>query len=636
MPRALPLVLLLVVGSAAASWVALRSGSRPTVAPSAAAPVEPAQGEAHAPAVPARGDERSAVSKHAPAEGPATALTTTPTAPVDPTGAVLRVHVLDDDSATPLPEFALRVAPYEPQSEPIVLVTDVEGRAQSPPVVPRGLVELEHAPTDAAGPYPVRWQLLEGSALVDVAPGETLELEVRAQGPRLAVQVALEDADGRRVVGSTVRLVEAALLADGGKWWHYWRGATTDASGVATYHLHGDAFFEVPFAVLLAEPIGSQVSDVIYIDPPIQQGPYVLRLYRGSELVVTVLDVEGHPAEGTSVRARLGDPLRARYGLTQVTGVQGTTSFTPLAEGRYFVSVEDPRSRDRTLARDEVEVVLHERAELTLRLPEEEDLQLVVAGRVVGLDGEPPEYTFLLVSCDGETPKRLNLDPDGAFELRRLEPCESVVVSAVVSVYGDPVEPEEVRVPAGTRGLVFKTRAGPELSRVIFEIADARTGKPTPDDQTAIVIYREPKEGSRASARAFFGSEAGTVEVDFPPSPDLRWTVLVPGYEEQRGSIPSTEPDAEPEILRVRLHPGFRRELFVRDATNGARLGMVTVRDGSGRALGVTGSDGGIVLAAPEWPGELTFERPGYSSTTWNASRHWSTSSHQVWLCPAK
>lgn len=192
-----------------------------------------------------------------------------------------------------------------------------------------------------------------------------------------------------------------------------------------------------------------------------------------------------------------------------------------------------------------------------------------------------------------------------------------------------------MRVRAGTKGLVFQKTAKTEDLVALFEITDAHTGKALSDDvDAAVILYREPEEGKRLTARTFFGPDGGSTSVDYRPYSDLRWIVAARGYEEQHGVIALPQEGDDMPVYRVELRQGFGRAIVARESRTGRRLADVVIRDQDGVRLVTTGNDGSANILRGEWPESLTFEREGYERLSWVARSHSGNFSHQVWLEP--
>jgi hypothetical protein len=281
-----------------------------------------------------------------------------------------------------------------------------------------------------------------------------------------------------------------------------------------------------------------------------------------------------------------------------------------------------------------VEVRARESTALEIRLPDRPETRVVVAGRILDENDAPVAEALLSVRLDDGEPQRVFPEADGSFALHTEAPCEWVSIDTAGTVYGDPIEPATLRVPAETTDLLLRTRPIGANALVVFSLSDAFTGRPIADElDPAVIIYRQPPDGARIVAVSRFGPSDGVTEVDFRPHGDLRWIVLVPGYEEVRGRSPFPDEEAATPVVEVELRPGFQRELTIRDARSGAPVAGAEIRGPQG-LFERSSSDGSATAVAGSWPELLHVTHPRYAAAEWHAGAYWSEFSGVIWLSP--
>ena len=543
----------------------------------------------------------------------------------------LRVTCVDAVTAVPLAGFGLDVGFAGNVWQ---LRTDAEGRVALDLERPRGVVDFAHRPDGGGEAFDEPWELERDSVLLDLESGRTQRVTLAARAPLARVDVVVLRADGSAAVGARIQLVQGREV-QGAVRWHRWRFATTDGTGRARLLLHRTADLDSLYRLALREPLDGEVSAVHDVDPRLA-GPHRLRLVRGSQLEVEVVDGEGLGLEGFRVDLLADEPTRRLPPDPRTSDARGPVTFGPLAAGDYHALVR-PSGRRAVIASGSVRVEQEVDARLAIAVPAAALApQLHVAGRVLDPAGKPVEGRMLLVALDGEAPRRVFTEADGSFAYASAASAREVTVHAMASVYDRAVRPERLRVPAGTEGLELREVGADATRTVIFEVLDGATRAPLPDeDEVAIHVYLDGGARERVVASAAFGPDDGTCEVDFVPHPGMAWVVSAPGYREERGVFGAAPRDDTLPIVRVALEPGFRRGLTVLDSTTAAPLAGVTVWTDDRRRLATSGFDGGLVIESDRWPEWLTFEHAGYEPLRWPAARHWVNHSDRVWLAPA-
>lgn len=234
-----------------------------------------------------------------------------------------------------------------------------DGSSGEPESFPGGGVELTGLRPAAAGSeltLRVRsagYRDLEREGLL-LRPGQELDLGVVELSPApLGVVRVVDDVTGEPVEGAEVfvaRGQEVEQLAHVERFELRWlrrhpgfRSATSDASGVARPTLWANTV-----AAVRARAEGYRPSEEARLVPPFD-GALELRLRRGGSVTVRVLDEEGEPVPGMTVRRTSdGEPeewsrFRPADGGGQRTSEDGVLRFENLAEGRHrFTAVERP------------------------------------------------------------------------------------------------------------------------------------------------------------------------------------------------------------------------------------------------------------------------------------------------------
>jgi hypothetical protein len=542
-----------------------------------------------------------------------------------------RLTIVAAETGKPLVGFLLTV---DTQSAVEELATDAHGVVELVLGFQRGLLQFDHLVDSSHERFREPWEFVQDSLLVDVEAGGVFEGTLRARPPAARIQVHVVRASGAPAVHATVQLAQGTFI-DGVTRWHRRRFDETDDEGIARFYLHHERDLDDSFVVALREPVEGEVSDVISIGPPLEEGPHRLVLYPGSELDVLVTDEDEQPLSGIQVRTGSYHPTRRTHNPRVLTDAQGLARLAPLPAEKIVVYVRRPNTREY-LAEREVIIERESAQRVHFVLPPELlVLNLHVSGSVLDAAGEPVPDKMLVISLDGAQPQRVFTEADGSFAYESTVRAEHVTVHSMTSVFEPVIEPETITVPAGTRDLEFRQHEDSGLAIVIFEVVDARTGAPLPDeDDVAIRVYLEPDERERIVATAAFGPDEGSTEVDFLPHDNLRWLVTAPGYRERRGDLARPQAGEDPPILRVEMERGFRRELVVHDEVTADALAGVAVLDDDGKRLATTGFDGHVVIEGNEWPEWLTLDLEGYEPLRWRARSHWFHYSDRFWMTP--
>ncbi len=268
--------------------------------------------------------------------------------------ALVRFSVRDAKSGAPVESLLVDLRGEGLQGGP-----GEDGPSGEPEQRPGGVVELTGLrPAVAGSELTLRVRSsghrdLEREGLL-LRPGQELDLGVLelSPAPRGTVRV-VDDGTGEPVEGAEVLVArgqEAEQLVHIERFELRWlrhhpgfRSATSDASGVARPTL-----WENTVAAVRARAEGYRPSEEARLVPPFD-GTVELRLRRGGSVTVRVVDEEGEPVPGMTVRRTSdGEPeewnrFRPADGGGQRTSEDGALRFENLAEGRHrFTAVERP------------------------------------------------------------------------------------------------------------------------------------------------------------------------------------------------------------------------------------------------------------------------------------------------------
>ncbi|MBL8936981.1 MAG: carboxypeptidase regulatory-like domain-containing protein [Archangium sp.] len=235
---------------------------------------------------------------------------------------------------------------------------------------------------------------------IELKPGDTDLEVVLAEAPFVSGRVV--DSRGQPVADATVQ-VRADLPNDP-------NGAVTDERG--TFKLHVDE--EGPWQLEALGPEGEIARATAQVPGP----EVVLTLQPLGKLVVTVIGVNGQPAEAVRVMIASAESPEPDFGETTETG---QLTFEQLLPGEFRVEVDGQATGDDFLpAHAEQLVRSAETAQLTVRLQP----SAKIVGKLVDEEGAPVSYS--LIGAKGPRQRMAETDEQGQFTLTGLEPGEAI------------------------------------------------------------------------------------------------------------------------------------------------------------------------------------------------------------------
>ncbi|MBL9085763.1 MAG: carboxypeptidase regulatory-like domain-containing protein, partial [Planctomycetia bacterium] len=425
------------------------------------------------------------------------------------------------------------------------------------------------APTDASGVA-----LPFAPAVAAVGP-DRAEVDVTLPAGRVQ-RGRVVDADGRGVRGARVFAAAAEPGADDDD-----PGAPTDVTRTAadgTFELR--ALADAEHVVWVEGPPDSLASDPVRASPGAGELRFVLE--RGAACEVRVLDGEGRPVVGASVRVTpvVGDDaviarvMRASRRPAVAVDATGTARIVGLEPGRVHVRRVEARAAGFLAVEDDAWT------------PHDEVVVLRPARRVTGLvtdlAGTPVPRAAIAwrIVGSGWTLSRAGLD--GAFALEDLPDGELEVGAGRPNAMA--AEGETQRVRAGATGLRFRIDAGQTLRVKVLDWPETLAGGITA--RLLVVGAGEPQQRARTvdvdGTVEFRGVTAGRRSLHVEALPDGRTA-----YVEDLGG------DAE---VSVRLVPG-RTTTGVVTLPAGARSPEVYAEGPPGAAARAeVGADGRFVL----------------------------------------
>jgi hypothetical protein len=538
-----------------------------------------------------------------------------------PDGHAIRVTVLDSAGARPVAGFD--VALHQGRRAAVVR-TGADGTALTEPVFRPGAdpvyVEETLDQLLEGDPHPRTWRVEPSAFLVERTPERRVELELTATPPSLVLEVVLTSvppaADAPPAVEMQLgeRFGEGPFRARG-------RNLTgeLDGAGRARFSLLDEEPQRQSVAFSLIDAPEGWVSDPLVLDPPIGPGPWSLQVYRGGTLTVRVTGGGGEGVTGVTVIAIATETAVAAR--EDETDAQGRALFASMRAGEQWLIVRDARSTEPLADR---KVRMPRGADLEVELPlAAVEPALAVAGRLLSEDGEGLEGVHVRVIQPGEERgSYVETDASGRFELWTNQHPAVLRVRPGGSVFADVYEPEQIVAPFGATDLEFRRVESVPVRRVTFRLVDAPSGELLSDERTALVsVWRSVGPGRVPEDVAHFDPTSGIAQVDFRPVGELRWAVAVEGYQHAEGGFETALAAHEP-LVEVRLRPGFLRELDVVRSSDGAGLAGVRFVDETGRVIGTTDSLGHVVLAAPEWPSELSLRLDDHELATWEPTAY--------------
>jgi RNA polymerase sigma-70 factor (ECF subfamily) len=395
-----------------------------------------------------------------------------------PSGDALHVRVLDADGG-PVPQATLSyVHVYDAPMMDGTNKTHRQGSEPRDPVAVRDGAATITLPREEVGD---RWLAVRqararsgvatpGAVVVLVPDPLPAEMEIRLP-PERRIGGRVVDPDGAGVPGVRVRLNAAA--SGSFEWWIPY-GATEQAAattradgsfdvgglGDLTYRLS----FETPtgYAPLTAIKIAAGTSGV------------EVRLLRGVEPTIRVLDALGRPLEGCSVSVTQSSGLTTSMALSTRTEADGVVKLPPLDPNvRYELSVGPPEGRDDLL---HAWTQSWSPVDAVIRL----DPAFAVAGLVRDAAGKP--LAGALVSyrrANTVTGKTLSGE-DGRFRVTGLRAKERIRLRAAArgdEEHDDRVEGDATEATAGDEDVALVANAGATLR---VHVADLPPGVSVP------------------------------------------------------------------------------------------------------------------------------------------------------------
>lgn len=235
---------------------------------------------------------------------------------------------------------------------------------------------------------------------IELRPGDT-ELEVvLSEAPFVSGRVV--DSKGQPVSEVAVQ-VRADLPNDPG-------GAITDENG--RFKLHVDE--EGPWQL---EAVG-EAGEIARATAQVPGPEVVLTLEPLGKLVVTVIGVDGNPAEAVRVMIASAESPEPDFGETTETG---QLTFEQLLPGEFRVEVDGAGMADEFLPAHAEQVIRSaETAQLTVRLQP----SAKIVGKLVDEEGAPVSYS--MIGAKGPRQRIAETDEQGEFTLTGLEPGEVV------------------------------------------------------------------------------------------------------------------------------------------------------------------------------------------------------------------
>lgn len=235
---------------------------------------------------------------------------------------------------------------------------------------------------------------------IELKPGDTDLEVVLAEAPFVSGKVV--DSKGQPVAEVTVQ-VRADLPNDP-------NGAVTDENGL--FKLHVDE--EGPWQL---EAVGAE-GEIARATAQIPGPDVVLTLQPLGKLVVTVIAVDGKPAEAVRVMIASAESPEPDFGETTETG---QLTFEQLLPGEFRVEVDGQGTGEDFLPAHAEQVIrTGETAQLTVHLQP----SAKIVGKLVDEEGAPVSYS--MIGAKGPRQRMAETDEQGEFTLTGLEPGETV------------------------------------------------------------------------------------------------------------------------------------------------------------------------------------------------------------------
>ena len=514
---------------------------------------------------------------------------------------ILRGTLLDAEMRAPLDgRRIVLLAVFQRAAARHEVVTDAHGRFEL------GLAPGEyfvlHRAEPGRGPRALPVELTPRRVELLADPdGVPQDVTVLARRPPAQLEVEVHDTEGRPVPGALVEFIctlEVESTLD--------RSNRTDAEGRVSLAVWSPGTFRD--GVLAARDDAGNVSDVVPIASPLTGELRRLVLRPGAVLALQVLDADHSPVPARRVLLAAARLHGSR--LYRDTDADGWLRLDGLHAGAYTLSVYLPDVGSWDERALELESGEERRLEVVLDPPA---WPLAVEGVVLDEEGRPLAGVELGVSLDGRRAGLVSSDGEGVFRLRgrptsRGGAVASVWLGANVAPQRDLLEPAQMEVPFGTRGLVFRRTARAIQRAFEVEVNDRLTGAPL--EGFVVTIDRGP--GTEAWSDCYSARRRFELHL----LPGARARVKARGYIARELELVDALDRLQPgQRLRVGLDPGLDHTFQVLDADTGAPIVDALFRSAAGEAR--TDDRGWVRLRSDHWS-EYQITRGGEGHGTWD------------------
>ncbi|MFT4539496.1 MAG: hypothetical protein ACI841_004332 [Planctomycetota bacterium] len=426
-----------------------------------------------------------------------------------------------------------------------------------------------------------------------------------SEAKRPVVRVAVRVVDAANIpVGECEVSILAGWRGEFGVFRPVVRGhGVSDEDGLTSYYFDEERA-KTWCLLLWARAPDGRTSPEVPVASVIPGVPHVLRLGKASSIRLQVLNEaggDGVAGSGCSLH-RVG-----RHGQSDqihiVTGEDGIAHFKSLAAGDYTYNVQAPHSRFRRHADISVGEAEDKFVEIAFA---DETYGLAASGRFVGGDGERTTNGSLVVGADLSEGRTFYPDSDGYFACYTTH-SETVILRIGELATSDRFEPQQVVVPFGTTGLVFRNTGAFPLHTSRFRVLDAASKNPI---LGAIVrVYLQDAYHGRGSNTA--QGMWGTLEIEHAVRPDLRFVADAPNHQRVSDWVVTSD-----DVIEVRLWPGHMWDLDVVDASTGQPIAdaVLTVK---GQVVGRSDGSGRAHVEHDEDPKQIIASHPDYLEARW-------------------
>lgn len=353
-----------------------------------------------------------------------------------------------------------------------------------------------------------------------------------------------------------------------------------------------------------------------------------LHLPRGSQLEVTVLDLEGQPFEGLAVSAR-PQVLGARSEFEDRVGSEGVTD----EAGRCLLeNLLGSTTRVEVLSffgSRTVEEVSPNRSgqfeplELRLRRPR------VLEGRVVDETGSPaPGIAVHVENSRADPPLWAIADADGRFEFSEVPDHSILNLLAYPQVLRASGEEEVVfaELPLA-RARALRDSEDPILLKIqdrqshAVRVLDTETGEPVEGAEIRFYDIYERTPSRAVSDRSWTTDQRGATTLEIPANLEGVLGVSAAGYRDGYLEVPTTDSAAIPfEPLEVKLRPREGYPLrFVDEQGQAVQDARLLVRDERSRERGSRPDEFGRFVLDEDAPlgGEMSIDSRAWRLSDW-------------------